>query len=77
MKKFDETAGITSGEAVAAVGNRYDLILIAAQRVRELRRGGAPKGNVRARNSVLTALQEIEQGLVGREYLLKNSRAQK
>ena len=37
------TAGLTSGAAVEALGNRYDLVLVASQRVRELRRGHAPK----------------------------------
>lgn len=58
----------TSEEAVNQVGNRFDLILIAAQRVRELKRGHKPKLTTKAGTTV-TALQEIEAGLVGREYL--------
>jgi DNA-directed RNA polymerase omega subunit len=50
------------------VGNRFDLVLIAAARVRELRRGYTKQ--VTGLNSpTITALQEIEAGLVGREYL--------
>jgi DNA-directed RNA polymerase subunit omega len=61
-------ARITSQEAVEAVGNRFDLVLIASQRVRELKNGHAPK--VTSKNgAVVTALREIEQGHVGREYL--------
>lgn len=61
-------ARITSQAAVEAVGNRFDLILIASQRVRELKKGHAPK--VTAKNGpVVTALREVEQGHVGREYL--------
>jgi len=56
--------------AVLAVGNRYDLILIASARVRELVRGDKPKLTTTARPSV-TALLEIENKLVGREYLKK------
>jgi len=56
--------------AVLAVGNRYDLVLIASERVRELVRGDKPKLITNARYSV-TALLEIENGLVGREYLKK------
>jgi DNA-directed RNA polymerase omega subunit len=53
---------------VEAVGNRFDLVLIAAARVRELRRGHAKQ--VSGVNSpTITALQEIEKGLIGREYL--------
>jgi DNA-directed RNA polymerase subunit omega len=67
----DRTAGLTSQEAVAAVGNRYDLVLIASQRARELLQGDPPKVESR-HGSTLTALKEIEQGLVGRDYLHKD-----
>ena len=56
--------------AVQAVGNRYDLILIASARVRELVRGDMPKLSTTSKPSV-TALLEIESKLVGREYLKK------
>jgi DNA-directed RNA polymerase subunit omega len=58
----------TSEEAVNQVGNRFDLVLIAAARVRELQRGHKPKLVTKAGPTV-TALQEVEAGLVGREYL--------
>jgi len=61
---------IDTDQCVANVGNRFDLVLIAAVRVRELRRGHAKQ--VPGTNSTtITALQEIEAGLVGREYLKK------
>jgi DNA-directed RNA polymerase subunit omega len=63
----------TSETAVNQVGNRFDLILIAAQRVRELKRGHRPKFTTKAGTTV-TALEEIEAGLVGREYLKRISR---
>lgn len=63
-------ARITSEDAARAVGNKYDLVLIAARRVRELKRGWLPK--VQCKNDLpVTALREIEQGLIGRDYLLK------
>jgi DNA-directed RNA polymerase subunit omega len=67
----ERTLGLTSQQAVAAVGNRYDLVLIAAQRARELTRGELPKVPSR-HGPVLTALKEIEQGKIGRDYLYKN-----
>lgn len=63
-------ARITSEEAVNKIGNRYNLVLIAAHRVRELKRGRRPmvsSGN----DVVVTALREIEAGKVGVEYLKK------
>jgi DNA-directed RNA polymerase subunit omega len=62
--------GLTSEDAVAMVGNRYNLVLIASNRARELARGDLAR--VTSKNGpVLTALQEIEQGKVGNEYLTK------
>jgi DNA-directed RNA polymerase subunit omega len=63
-------ARLASQKAVEAVGNRYDLVLIASARVRELRRGDAPK--VQTKNGpVVTSLREVEAGVVGRDYLKK------
>lgn len=58
----------TSQTAVDMVGNRYDLVLIASARVRELQKGHRPKLASENANFV-TALREVEAGLVGREYL--------
>ena len=64
----ESRARYTSEEAALMVGNRFDLVLIASARVRELKRGHLPKLVTKAGPTV-TALQEIEKGLVGREYL--------
>jgi len=62
-------ARLTSEIAAGKVG-RYDLILIASRRTRELNRGWRPL--VQCENSTaVTALREIEAGLIGREYLAK------
>lgn len=61
-------SGTSSEKAVMAVGNRYDLILIAAQRARELRKGHKPKINTK-NGPLLAALEEVEAGLIGRSYL--------
>lgn len=71
MKKPDPAAGISSETAVTAVGNRYDLVLIAARRVRELHRGYRSMVST-GHGPLVTAQLEIEQGLVGRDYLLKD-----
>jgi DNA-directed RNA polymerase subunit omega len=66
----EHMARISSEKAVQAVGNRYNLVLIAAARVRELQTGHKPK--MRSKDGpVLTALREIEDKLVGNEYLKK------
>lgn len=67
----DPTAGLTSEAAVTAIGNRYDLVLVGARRMRELGRGDAPKLDARGHGVCVTALKEIEAGLVTRDYLYK------
>jgi len=63
-------ARLTSEVAGRAVGGLYDMVLIACRRVRELRNGHAPM--VESDNGdLVTAVREIEQGKIGREYLLK------
>lgn len=65
-------ARITSEEASKSVGSKYDLVLIASRRVRELRNGYIAEITNPHKSEIITALREIEQGKVGREYLLKN-----
>lgn len=61
-------ARISSEKAAQVIGSRFDLILIASVRVRELTKGHKPKLNTNNQHGV-TALMEIEQGLIGRDYL--------
>ncbi len=64
------TDGISSEAAVAQIGNRYDLVLVGARRMRELSRGDLPR--VPSRHSpAVTALLEIEAGQVTKDYLYK------
>ena len=63
-------ARLSSQKAAAMVGNRFDLVLIASARVRELQKNYAPK--VMCKNGpIVTALREIEAGYIGRDYLKK------
>lgn len=49
-------------------GNRFDLILMAAVRTRDLNRGGTQLVTGHHKSTV-TALEEIQEGRVGRELL--------
>ena len=64
-------ARITSEDAVAQIGNRYDLVLIASRRARELSSGYAPH-IVTDDTTVVKAIREIEQGHIGQDYLYKS-----
>jgi DNA-directed RNA polymerase omega subunit len=55
-------ARITSDVAVAAIGNRYEMILVAARRARELSRGDMPRVT-KVSSHVVTALREINRVL--------------
>ena len=55
-------ARYTSQAAVAAIGNRYDLVLVASQRARELKNGSMPRVEGKDASFNVTALREIEQG---------------
>jgi DNA-directed RNA polymerase subunit omega len=74
MRDIDRTAGLTSQAAVEAIGNRYELVLVASLRMRELARGAQRRVQSRYGHGV-TAMLEIEQGKVGREYLLREAAA--
>jgi DNA-directed RNA polymerase subunit omega len=68
LKKQYSTKILDVEKCVERVGNRFDLVLIASARARELRRGYQKL--VSTTNSIpVTALREIEEGKVGREYL--------
>ncbi len=68
---YEATLGLSNEAAVAAVENRYDLVLIGARRARELGRGDAPRVGGPKHSHVITAIKEIEHGKVGRDYLYK------
>lgn len=59
---------LDTDKCVENVGNRFDLILVASARARELKRGHQKM--VSTTNSIpVTALREIEEGHVGKDYL--------
>lgn len=69
-KQLYDTTPVDTDNCVNNIGNRFDLILVASARVRELRKGH--KKFVSSLNSLsVTALKEIEQGHVTKDYLKK------
>lgn len=65
----------TSEVAARAVGSQFDLVLIASNRVRELRHAqGEPRVEPQV-TDISTVLLEIEQGKTGREYLSREINA--
>jgi DNA-directed RNA polymerase subunit omega len=67
--------GRTSEVAVLKIGSRYDLVLAASQRARELSRGDASLMENRGEHTpIVQSIREIEQGLIGKEYTLKSEK---
>lgn len=60
---------VSSQKAVEMVGNRFDLVLIASIRARELKKNYRPQVITDGDGPILTALKEIENGEIGRDYL--------
>ena len=56
------TSRLTSELAVEQIGNRFDLVLVASQRARELKNGSMPRVTDPGKTFISTALREIEQG---------------
>ncbi|MEM0910019.1 MAG: DNA-directed RNA polymerase subunit omega [Pseudomonadota bacterium] len=61
-------ARVTVEDAVDRIGNRFDLVLIAARRARQIAtEGKEPLVEVSNDKATVTALREIEEGLVTSE----------
>lgn len=63
-------------KAVKKIGNRFDFVLVATERLRELRReerrleeAGLLEPGKRKESLHHRAISDIENGVVGREYL--------
>ncbi len=63
-------ARVTVQDAVEKIGNRFDLVLVAARRARQLQSGGkdplVPEENDKV---TVIALREVEEGLITRPIL--------
>ena len=65
-------ARITVEKAVEKIGSRFDLVLVASQRARELKRGSASKVDKPGYAYTVTALREIEEGHYTKQDYLKS-----
>ena len=63
-------ARVTVQDAVEKIGNRFDLVLVAARRARQMQIGGkdplVPEENDK---TTVIALREIEEGLITTQIL--------
>jgi DNA-directed RNA polymerase subunit omega len=70
-QKLERTMTDTN-KCVEMIGDRFNLVLVAGIRTRELRRGAKPLvENLNGSTPVIVALKEIENGKIGADYLKK------
>ncbi|MCL5049479.1 MAG: DNA-directed RNA polymerase subunit omega [Firmicutes bacterium] len=62
-------ARVTVEEAVDRIGNRFDLVLVAARRARQIANGREALVNTTNEKPTVIALREIEAGLVNANSL--------
>lgn len=71
-------ARVTVQDAVEKIGNRFDLVLVAARRARQMQVGGkdplVPEENDK---TTVIALREIEEGLINNQILDVRERQEK
>jgi DNA-directed RNA polymerase omega subunit len=54
-----------------AGGNQFDLIIMAAQRAREIKMGNSHSTKMEYHHGVLTALLEVQEGKVDQDWYKK------
>ena len=65
-------ARVTAEKATEAIGNRFNLVLAASQRARELKNGSMQRVEGKDASVTVTALREIEEGkYTWKDYLSK------
>jgi DNA-directed RNA polymerase subunit omega len=63
-------ARVTVEDAVEKVGNRFDLVLVASRRARQIATGGKdPLVELENDKPTVLALREIEEGLITTEIM--------
>jgi len=66
----DQMARVTVEDAVDKIGNRFDLVLVASRRARQIATGGKePLVDVENDKPTVLALREIEAGLITNDVM--------
>ncbi len=68
-KTLSRGPDVDTEKCVAVMGNKYDLVLAASVRAREIARKNRENPTYVA--GTVSALLEIQEGKIGREYLMK------
>ena len=68
-KTPSRTPDVDIEKCVELIGNRMNMIIIAAQRARDLQRRHTDSGNSEHRNFIIDSLLDIQHGNIGPEYI--------
>ncbi|MEK6408273.1 MAG: DNA-directed RNA polymerase subunit omega [Acidobacteriota bacterium] len=71
MPEVDDEAGWTT-----EIDSKYRLVLLAAQRSKQLQRGAKPRIYPAARKTTRVALEEVRKGLVRYQPMVKSLKAE-
>src|SRR5471030_1628362 len=70
LRSSSHMARVTVQDAVEKIGNRFDLVLVAARRARQLQVGGKDPLVAEENDKVtVISLREIEEGLITNQIL--------
>lgn len=70
-KKTSRGPRLDTNVCAELIGNKFNLVLIAAVRARELAKAHKNAERTEQLNAPVTALLEVQEGKIGKEYLKK------
>lgn len=59
------------------MGGRFDMVIAASNRAKEIKRNNKDSDKFEHTHPVVTALLEIQEGKIGKEYLSKGKKERK
>jgi DNA-directed RNA polymerase omega subunit len=62
---------VDTDKCVENIGNRFDLVIAASARSREISRRNRASNQLQHRHPIVSALLDVQEGRIGREYLKK------
>jgi DNA-directed RNA polymerase omega subunit len=72
MKNLESRSSLVdTDKCVENIGSRFDLVLVASARSREISRRNKSSNQLQHRHPNISALLDVQEGRVGREYLKK------
>jgi DNA-directed RNA polymerase omega subunit len=70
---LSRSSSVDTEKCVEAIGNRFELVIAASVRSREISRRNRSSNQLQHRHPIISALLDVQEGRVGREYLKKVS----